>query len=582
MNVHFLSTDKVALQINMTSEDSPDPSQHWHSLRLPPGLNSADLHVQVSQRLSVLDVVQRAIDKERSELAMAWNRTLPVNQLPNELLISIFAHFANAISTREPHVYLTRLYPNTRWTKILIICHHWRDVACASPALWRAILMRSTAYTQRALALSTPATIDAHFVTCKTILKNLKLLKPHTQRLRSLSFEAIGTAWKSAAITLLQNDIGMSALETLELPLVARSTQEPRPDDDFADIHLTPERFPCLRSLTVKLTVAPENVQVYARLRKLSLDTCRCDFSFQHFLDALAASTKLESLRLASILQRIQGDWVQRIAPRQRPLSLRHLKSLALLDHPPIYSSRFLSYVVLSPTASVRICGSLGDIAEQDVTETVSALLPRNAAVNMPALAAVPDVSVNVYDTVEYCLIGSIEPLQQWSPQITFLIHSSGIPYWREASSHHGARDLLSVFGSAPLTTLGFTADCGDITAETWTEIFNRYPLLESLDLSAALTTETAFAGLMNAAPTPDSPSVPCPGLRSVRVGGPFFRDAVDVALQCLRDRADKGHRLGTLTMELYGDEGDDTLFEEIYVPQLREVAIEAYCSCGQ
>ncbi|KAM5539295.1 hypothetical protein V8D89_007168 [Ganoderma adspersum] len=520
----------------MSSKNSPGPSQRWEPLRLPPGLAPADLHTQVCQRLSVLDAAERTIAEERSELCTAWNRSLLVNQLPSELLVFIFVYVSDAISASKSHLYLNRCYSNTKWTKVIKVCRHWRDVAYSSPALWRAILMRSTTYTQRALALSTPATVDAFFVNCQTILKNLKLLRPHAQRLRSLSFEGIGMSWKSAVFALFQGDNGMPTLGTLGLPLAQGSVSD-SPDDDFADIQLTLERFPYLRSLIV----APQDVQ---------------------------------SLTLVSILQRIQGDWVARDVPSKKPLSLRHLQSLSLADHPPIYTSRFLSHVLLSPTVSLRIDGYLGDVAEGDVTETVSALLPPKPTVIVPALALATDVSVNVYD-MEYSLVGRVGLRAPASSLVTLDIHSSAISDWRGNSSHHGARDLLSVFSSAPLTTLRFMADCGGVAAETWTEIFDRYPLLETLSLGIVGTTETAFTGLMNAAPTADSP-VPCPGLRSISVTGRFDEGSLDATLRCLRDRAKKGHRLGKISMDLWGDQGDDLSFETHYIPPLKELVAEA------
>ncbi|KAI1797035.1 hypothetical protein LXA43DRAFT_1089557 [Ganoderma leucocontextum] len=297
---------------------------------------------------------------------------------------------------------------------------------------------------------------------------------------------------------------------------------------------------------------------------------------FDHFLDALAASTNLEILELVSVLQRIQGDWVEDMVAGRNPLSLRHLKSLVLIAHPPVYTSRFLSHVLLSPAVSVRIDGYLGSVVERDVTETVSAMLPSNPAIVLPALVLAKEAVINIYEP-EYSLSCSVEPRERGSHLITLLIQSSLIPQWNDFSSHHGARDLLNVLASAPLTKLDFVGDCGDVAAETWTEIFNTYPLLETLYLGITGTTKTAFTGLMDAGPTSDSP-VACPRLRSVEISGPFFKKAIDVALRCLRDRAEKGYRLETISVDLWGDRRDDTLLETKYTPQLQELVTDVYC----
>ncbi|PIL35347.1 hypothetical protein GSI_02072 [Ganoderma sinense ZZ0214-1] len=376
----------------------------------------------------------------------------------------------------------------------------------------------------------------------------------------------------------------MPALESLEIPLSTPETQEPR-DDDFVDLQLTSERFPRLQSLTTALTVAPQDIQVYARLRKLSLSDCPCNFSFSHFLEALAAATSLESLELVTVLQRIQGEWVGSAITSKNPLSLQHLKVLELVAHPPIYTSRFLSHVLLSPSAIVWINGDLGGVAEPDIAETISAMLPPNPANILPALALVPDAIIRAYGA-EYSLSCSIEPRIEDSPLISLLIGSSAIPFWSGSSSHHAARDLLSVLTCAPLTKLNFQADCSDIAPETWAEIFSKYPLLENLELGIAGlgTTETAFAGLMNAAAAPNS-LVPCPRLRTVGIMGQFSEDALDTTLRCLRDRAAKGHQLETITMDLWGAEvgREDVRLKTTYVPQLQELVKDrCTCECGE
>ncbi|KAI1786889.1 hypothetical protein LXA43DRAFT_746457 [Ganoderma leucocontextum] len=550
-----------------------EDSQHWQPARLPSGLPNVDLWARVRRRLPVLDAAEKAIAKERSELAIAWNRTLPVNRLPNELLVSIFAQVADALSISRSR--LSGRYPSTQWMKLILVCHYWRDVAYASPKLWRVIHMRSPAYTERALALSSPATIDVSFALHKSNPKNLELLQPHAHRLRSLHFVVVETVWKSSIIALLQNDNGVPALETLQLPFFWRNAGLGEPKDgEFVDLQLTAERCPRLQSLAVAHTVAPQDIEVYARLRKLSLRDCRCAFSFDHFLDALDASSNLENLVLDSFLERIEGDWVGRAATGRSPLSLRHLKLLQVINHPPVYTSRFLSHILLSPSVSVRIDCEAADPLEVDLTETVAAMLPSNPAIVLPALALAKEVVVDVYGS-EYLLSGFVEPRVRGKDLITLRLGPSLNQDWSGFSAH-GARDLLSVFASAPLTTLDFTGDCGDVTVETWAEIFTRYPLLDTLKLGQVGTTETAFAGLMAATPLPDLP-VPCPSLRSVTVVGPFFEEAIDVMLQCLRDRAGKGYRLERVGMELLGMfEGDEELMDTAYMPQLRELVSEA------
>ncbi|KAM5545898.1 hypothetical protein V8D89_000024 [Ganoderma adspersum] len=543
--------------MNRQPHEAPlEGTEQWLPVPLPPRLPTKDLYAQVRRRLLVLDTAEEAIIKERSELAMAWNRTLPVNRLPNELLVSIFTLVQ--LETAEK-VYRARLrpdplgppYPSTKWMTLIRVCHYWRDVAYASPKLWRVILMRSPAYTERALALSSPATIDALFGHLKDYVANFQLLRPHAHRLRSLQFMVIDMVLKSYVIELLQGDGCVPTLETLQLPFFWRMAG--LGDGDFADLQLTPERYPRLQSLIVKHIVAPQDLAVYARLRKLCLRSCRCDFSFDHFLDALNEATSLEVLVLDSFLEPIEGDWMRRPALTRSLLCMQQLQSLELLKDPPAYTSRFLSYLRLSPTVSARIYCEVEVPLEADFTETVAAILPSNPAVVLPGLA-----------------------LAKESDLISLAIESS-LPEWG-GFSPHGVRDPLSVSSSAPLTTLGFTGDCGDVPEATWAEVFSKYPLLETLRLAQADTTETVFAGLMDAVPPQDSP-VPCPSLQSVSIEALFFDAATDVLLQCLRDRNEKGHRLKHVRLRLSGDEDEKALMDTEYIPELRELVTDAACT---
>ncbi|KAI1786890.1 hypothetical protein LXA43DRAFT_746560 [Ganoderma leucocontextum] len=545
-------------------EGSTDSSQHWRPVRQPS--DTGDLCAQVHQRLPVLDPTEKATTKERSERAMAWNRTLPVNRLPNELLVSIFAEVADALSAGHSTFYIGRHHLRTKWMKLILVCRYWRDVAYASPKLWRVIHMRSPAHTERALALSSPATIDVSFGYSRPNLENIKLLQPHAHRLRSLNLN-LDPACESAVIALFQGDGGMPALETLQLPPYGRKAG--MKDVEFVDLQLTAERYPRLGSLTLAFTVAPQDIKVYTRLRNLSLRDCRCDFSFHHFLDVLDAATNLEGLRVDSILQRIKGDWAGSLATGRKPVCLRHLKSLELFHHPAVYTSRFLSHVLLSPIVSVWIVCDNDDALEEDVMETVAAMLPSDPAIVLPALALAKGAVV-VADGSNYSLSCSVEPHSPEEDLIKLEIGSSLIADWSGYLAH-GVHDLLNVLPSAPLTTLSFTGDCDDVTAETWTEIFTRYPLLDTLELVEAEFAETVFAGLMAATPPPDSP-VPCPRLRSVSMVAPFFEEAIDVMLQCLRDRAGKGYYLEHVRISLQGQVYEDPLMETDYVPELEEL----------
>ncbi|KAJ7239205.1 hypothetical protein B0H12DRAFT_82634 [Mycena haematopus] len=96
-----------------------------------------------ADRLRLLDLATRIMDLERSLLALRTEQNLvqerldaykyPVLTLPNELTVEIFIHFLPIYPAPPP---LTGL---TSPTCLTHICRQWREVALATPALWRAI-----------------------------------------------------------------------------------------------------------------------------------------------------------------------------------------------------------------------------------------------------------------------------------------------------------------------------------------------------------------------------------------------------------------------------------------------------------
>ena len=176
-------------------------------------LSGSQLYVQVRQHSAVLGGTEKAITRVRSEHVVAWNRSLPVNRLPNELLVSIFADVQLETANGPHHTTMPfpdlfgPPYPTTgKWMVLILICRYWCDVVYGSPMLWRNIFIRSLMLTQHALVLSSLATVDVMFGfdSLASTAQNLKLLQQHTRRLRSLVFVVIWCQWNPAVLTLLR------------------------------------------------------------------------------------------------------------------------------------------------------------------------------------------------------------------------------------------------------------------------------------------------------------------------------------------------------------------------------------------
>lgn len=85
-----------------------------------------------------LNVVEAEIERRESELIalkVHRNMLVPVNRkLPPEILSQIFLHRRNLSSHRQPY----------EWITFIHVCHHWRDLAQHTSALWNHIHIRNT------------------------------------------------------------------------------------------------------------------------------------------------------------------------------------------------------------------------------------------------------------------------------------------------------------------------------------------------------------------------------------------------------------------------------------------------------
>ncbi|KAJ7894003.1 hypothetical protein B0H13DRAFT_1557430, partial [Mycena leptocephala] len=88
-------------------------------------------------RIENLRELERALAGLRAEKTVLQGRLdsykYPVLTLPNEIISEIFIQFLPVYPLCPPFIGI--LSPNT----LTQICHKWREVALATPALWRAI-----------------------------------------------------------------------------------------------------------------------------------------------------------------------------------------------------------------------------------------------------------------------------------------------------------------------------------------------------------------------------------------------------------------------------------------------------------
>ncbi|KAF7334505.1 F-box domain-containing protein [Mycena venus] len=275
--------------------------------------------------------IQKALAQERLDLYR-----YPVSTLPNEIVSEIFTHFLPPYPTFPP---LTGIFSPTILTHI---CRKWREIAIATPMLWRAVEMisdRRGMPTERQAHISdvwlgrsrcSPISIrisefddtDPHFS------EILETVVPHRARLELLELHSLMPSHLSAI------EGPMPLLEDLQLTL----------DDFDPRVKITFPEVPMLRMAYLNDHAALTLTLPWAQLTRLTL-WC------------VNPSECLPILRQTSILvscvldvaagEGDDGPWPD--------IRLPYLKSLVLWDTMEILPVGFLEIFVVPALCSLEI-----------------------------------------------------------------------------------------------------------------------------------------------------------------------------------------------------------------------------------
>ncbi|KAI1793803.1 hypothetical protein LXA43DRAFT_1122306 [Ganoderma leucocontextum] len=529
------------------------------------------LHREIARRVAeprAKQEIAKALSCERLEFKVLWNRSLDINQLPNELLIQIFKFHTAWL----PHLFDVtaegrRETPNGRFWRLMRVCRHWREVIVGTPAFWCSVLLKkATNWTELCLARSVAAPIEVIAdmpLWCR--IEHLTVVYPLIHRIGSLYFGVQVTA-----IGILEPDVlatvpllfgnGMPGLERLHFAI---THDRPSPYHLPIDVELTCQRFPHLRRLALTGIVAPQDASFYTQLQKLSLTTCTHHLSFDHFLDTLASCTGLKLLHLHDTVHRLSaGDWMQRDPgpPYRRSLvSFPHLDRFVLSGHRPACTSRFLAYFHIHSSTSTLVIAADAEDQQADLPPdgacSMAAMFPPSHAVTLEPLAMAKDIEMAM------CEGPSVEiHTRSTLPAFVRLMMQLGPDDHRAPPSRWGSvADLVQFLGRSPLTSLSVFSVRPDAVA-AWAGVFRTFPLLERLSLwgiDDAVGKENAFLGLHAAStagadPDSDSPTVACPNLKHVRLHGLGSTELYEAIRICFRHRGERGFVLAGLDLELW------------------------------
>ncbi|KAI1793619.1 hypothetical protein LXA43DRAFT_197487 [Ganoderma leucocontextum] len=549
-------------------------SEYWS--QSPPD----DLRREIAWRMAdpgaKLEVV-KAISNERLEFRTIWNRSLPMNQLPYELLIQIFMGVHWEFDPASEFSMAWRQGPQPSFSKLLGICRHWRDIIIGTPAFWSTVNLKGNVnWTELCLARSLTAAIGVWARVPRPCYPDrLRVAYPLVHRIRSLYFQSdarLDNPERDLTFPLLFGN-GIPVLPVLEkLNFAITHSLWPSSQGYLPiDVEVTLRRFPCLRSLTLGGIVAPQDTALYMQLRTLSLTTCSHRLSFDHFLDTLALCTRLERLCLRDTLDRFSDDWIQRDPVLRQPLiSFPRLDTLKVSGHGAACTSRFLAYIHIQPsTIHLEIFVQVDARSPDDRAFTIAAMLH---AATLEPLATVNDL--------EILMRSCAGPRSVWirmnrTPErvvaaslimdVAVSAHDPSCDLVRYAPADYYGRgsvgDLVESLGRSPVTSLSVVNVYPD-TVAAWAAVFRTFPLLERLSIRApgigceyAVGIQNIFLGLHAASTTgPGPPAVACPNLRHVSVDGSGSPAVYEAICTCIGHRGGRGVVLGQLDLSLYRD----------------------------
>ncbi|PIL34700.1 hypothetical protein GSI_03480 [Ganoderma sinense ZZ0214-1] len=537
------------------------------------------LRQQIARRIAqpgAKEEVAKAIANERLEFKTLWNRSLPINRLPYELLVYIFT-FLHPTVTVGPYGVLTSSREISQPTlELMATCRLWRDVIVDTPAFWSAVVPEcwNTKWTELCLSRSRSAPIEVWVRLRPDRPKFACPPYPSVHCIRRLHFSFVAHTDDSGKGWLFQLLCGtqvpaMPALEVLELETThdeRAQTQGKTPND----VNLTRQRLPCLRSLTLTGIPAPRDAALYADLHTLSLTSCSHSLSIDQFLDALALCTRLKTLCLHETLDRLSEDWKQRDPVPRRPLiHFPHLDSLEVSQHGSVCTSRFLSHIHVRASAQLeistrddtRVSGHRD--AGASIFFLAGGMVPPNHAATLAPLATVTNVEVDTrqdyYSGVYLAWLRVSRNTGAAATDTTVTASMSmnmalADPACR-AARRGWVRELVELLGRAPgvtALTLDNTGSHPDSVAD-WAAVFRAFPRLERLsvrsggDPDGVVGMEHMFLGL-HAAGSPAA--LACQHLREVGVFGLVTTTVYEAIRTCIVYRGRQGVVLEELDVD--------------------------------
>lgn len=412
-----------------------------------------------------------------SGLLLIYRRpTVAVDKLPNELLVDIFLRH-NISASGNDRSLPQRAYPCNGFN-LMLVCHHWRDLAVSTPCLWQAIKLRGNVeWFSRVLSRSKGLPLDLvihRFASNSNISTCSRCLSPQFHRVRSIHFPAM-----HVQIRLLNAVFGRHMPLLTDLDILVKSG---------GPLDLSPDRLPALRALRISSCAISWSPAMLSSLCCLHLDECTCQdetVTLNDLLDVVVGAGHLQDLRLRNFLSVLHEPSAASETRQPIPILIPKLLQLDIYDLPHLVS-QFLSFVRLSSATDVRITGLI--LAPvPDTTDAFLSLLPHDTS-GLPLLHLV--VAGRIKNSLRsICSIEGRMEQHSVGPQITLSLHwafNPEGPFATEASSYleRTLCEFAVVFSAAPPESLEIDGKHSHVHhLDAWARLFTAFPAIQHLEL---------------------------------------------------------------------------------------------------
>ncbi|KDQ21092.1 hypothetical protein BOTBODRAFT_169746 [Botryobasidium botryosum FD-172 SS1] len=302
----------------------------------------------IHQLKRVIPSLATPVDEIRSSFSVLnerCNAVVPINQLPNEILISIFNLLRRpeyAVRLRLSWTY-NEPYAISGIVRASRVCKHWRNIAFETPGLWDRVEIRNSAYAVAKLCVKrsrdVPLIVDMRGDWDADAVA--EAVGPSAPRWKDLSLECLESARADHLISRFNTECDGSPLP----PLLRAFTlwRENRAFERYDGLG-PPEEITCLplasqlRSLIIKSVPFPSVTSTCTRLTSLSISHTQIAAPLLH--SVLLACTQLHTLHLSQVLYGAPTNFSPFV-----PATLPHLHDLKVEHTASEISDRVFSCV---------------------------------------------------------------------------------------------------------------------------------------------------------------------------------------------------------------------------------------------